>query len=71
MQCKEAAVRISIALFVLGPKEAAIEAPSELVDAEHPRLFVPFTFEDYRKLRLSTGLRAGEALADLVCKPSS
>ncbi|KAG6387256.1 hypothetical protein SASPL_152443 [Salvia splendens] len=71
VQCKEAAVRISIALFVLGPKGAAIEAPSELVDAEHPRLFVPFTFEDYRKLRLSTGLRAGEALADLLCKASS
>ncbi|KAL0406600.1 UNVERIFIED_CONTAM: 2-oxoglutarate-dependent dioxygenase DAO [Sesamum latifolium] len=63
VQCKEAAVRISIAFFVLGPKEAAIEAPSELVDMEQPRLFVPFTYEDYRKLRLSTGLRAGEALA--------
>ncbi|KAI3465954.1 hypothetical protein Pfo_022617 [Paulownia fortunei] len=63
VQCKEAAVRISIALFVLGPKEAAVEAPPELVDPEHPRLFVPFTVEDYRKLRLSTGLRAGEALA--------
>lgn len=66
MQCKEAAVRISIALFVLGPREAAVEAPPELVDAEHPRLFVPFTFEDFRKLRLSTGLRAGEALGKLL-----
>ncbi|KAK4387206.1 2-oxoglutarate-dependent dioxygenase DAO [Sesamum angolense] len=65
VQCKEAAVRISIAFFVLGPKEAAIEAPPELVDMEQPRLFVPFMFEDYRKLRLSTGLRAGEALAML------
>lgn len=65
VQCKEAAVRISIALFVLGPREAAVEVPPELVDAEHPRLFVPFTFEDYRKLRLSTGLRAGEALGNL------
>ncbi|KAL2247253.1 2-oxoglutarate-dependent dioxygenase DAO-like [Sesamum indicum] len=63
VQCKEAAIRISIAFFVLGPKEAAIEAPPELVDMEQPRLFVPFTYEDYRKLRLSTGLRAGEALA--------
>ncbi|XP_057796079.1 LOW QUALITY PROTEIN: 2-oxoglutarate-dependent dioxygenase DAO-like [Salvia miltiorrhiza] len=71
VQCKEEAVRISIALFVLGPKEAAIEAPLELVDAEHPRLFVPFTFEDYRKFRLSTGLRAGEALADLLRDASS
>ncbi|KAK4484605.1 hypothetical protein RD792_007192 [Penstemon davidsonii] len=64
VQCKEAAVRVSIALFVLGPKEVAVEAPPELVvDSECPRLYVPFTFEEYRKLRLSTGLRAGEALA--------
>lgn len=67
MICKEPGVRISIALFVLGPKEAKIEAPLELVDEAHPRLFVPFTFEEYRKLRLSTGLRAGEALANLLC----
>lgn len=71
VQCKEAAVRISIALFVLGPKEGTVEAPSELVETEHPRLFVPFMFEDYRKLRLSTGLRAGEALADLLLNTSS
>ncbi|KAK6154213.1 hypothetical protein DH2020_008461 [Rehmannia glutinosa] len=38
VQCKEAAVRISIALFVLGPKEAAVEAPPELVDASTPPL---------------------------------
>ncbi|KAL3821327.1 hypothetical protein ACJIZ3_007232 [Penstemon smallii] len=64
VQCKEAAVRVSIALFVLGPKEVAVEAPPELVvDSECPRLYVPFTFEEYRKLRLSAGLRAGEALA--------
>ncbi|KAK2970856.1 hypothetical protein RJ640_006519 [Escallonia rubra] len=58
VQCKEAKIRVSIALFVLGPKEAAVEAPAELVDSEHPRLYVPINFEDYRKLRLSTGLRA-------------
>ncbi|KAK2981664.1 hypothetical protein RJ640_000173 [Escallonia rubra] len=61
VQCKEAKIRVSIALFVLGPKEAAVEAPAELVDSEHPRLYVPINFEDYRKLRLSTGLRAGRA----------
>ncbi|KAM7492480.1 hypothetical protein LguiA_035401 [Lonicera macranthoides] len=63
VQCKEAAIRVSIALFVLGPKVETVEAPTELVDSEHPRLYVPFTFEDYRKLRLSTGMRAGEALS--------
>lgn len=61
VQCKEASLRYSIAAFLLGPMET-VEAPAELVDAEHPRLYAPFTFEDYRKLRLSTKLQAGEAL---------
>ena len=49
VQCKEASIRVSIASFFLGPKEAAVEAPPELVDSENPRQFVPFTYEDYRK----------------------
>ncbi|OWM68368.1 2-oxoglutarate-dependent dioxygenase DAO-like [Punica granatum] len=63
VQCKQAEVRISIATLLLGPKEEAIEAPEELVDSEHPRLYAPFTCEDYRKLRLSTKQHAGEVLA--------
>ncbi|KAK3034167.1 hypothetical protein RJ639_034307 [Escallonia herrerae] len=63
VQCKEATTRLSIASFLLGPKEATVEPPPELVDSEHPQLYVPFTYEDYRKLRLSTKLQAGEALA--------
>jgi isopenicillin N synthase-like dioxygenase len=62
VQCKEATIRVSIASFLLGPKEAAVEAPPQLVDSQHPRLYVPFTYEDYRKLRISTKLQAGEAL---------
>lgn len=62
VQCKEAAVRLSISSFLLGPREAAVEAPPELVDSEHPRLFVPFTYKDYRKIRLSTHLQCGETL---------
>lgn len=61
VQCKEATVRISIASFLLAGGEE-VEAPPELVDSEHPRLYVPFTYEDYRKLRLATKLQAGEAL---------
>ncbi|KAK2967151.1 hypothetical protein RJ640_026542 [Escallonia rubra] len=63
VQCKEATTRLSIASFLLGPKEATVEPPPELVDSEHPQLYVPFTYEDYRKLRFSTKLQAGEALA--------
>ncbi|KAK4773961.1 hypothetical protein SAY87_028980 [Trapa incisa] len=63
VQCKQAVVRVSIATFLLGPKEEAVEAPPELVDSEHPRLYVPFTYEEYRELRISTKQQAGEALA--------
>ncbi|XP_028799962.1 2-oxoglutarate-dependent dioxygenase DAO-like [Neltuma alba] len=64
VECKEASVRISIASFLLGPKEGDIEAPEELVDSDHhPRLFLPFSYEHYRKLRVSQKMHAGEALA--------
>ncbi|XP_038698591.1 2-oxoglutarate-dependent dioxygenase DAO-like [Tripterygium wilfordii] len=66
VKCKEATVRISIASFLLGPNEGSVEAPMELVDDQHPRLYVPFTWEDYRKLRLTTKHRAGESLADML-----
>ncbi|KAK9071493.1 hypothetical protein SSX86_010062 [Deinandra increscens subsp. villosa] len=62
VQCKEAKIRFSIASFLLGPRET-MEPPPELVDDDHPRLYVPTTYEDYRKMRLSTKLQAGEALA--------
>ncbi|RWR94416.1 2-oxoglutarate-dependent dioxygenase DAO-like protein isoform X2 [Cinnamomum micranthum f. kanehirae] len=62
VQCKEAVTRITIAVFLLGPVEDEVEAPPELVDADHRRIYLPFTYEGYRKRRLSTGLRAGEAL---------
>lgn len=60
--CKEARTRISIASFMLGPKEETVEAPMELVDSSHPRLFVPFTYQYYRNLRSSIKLVAGEVL---------
>ena len=67
VQCKEASTRVSIASFFLGPKEAAVEAPPELVDSENPRQFVPFTYEDYRKLILSINLHAGEWWSPPIC----
>ncbi|XP_024992540.1 2-oxoglutarate-dependent dioxygenase DAO-like [Cynara cardunculus var. scolymus] len=69
VQCKEATTRVSIASFLLGPTEA-IEPPPELMNADHPRVYVPTTYEDYRKLRLSTNLHAGEALALLQTQSS-
>ncbi|KAF7140344.1 hypothetical protein RHSIM_Rhsim06G0186000 [Rhododendron simsii] len=52
VQCYEGSIRVSIALFVLGPKDGALGAPEELVDSEHPRLYKPMNFEDYRMLRI-------------------
>ncbi|XP_050230666.2 2-oxoglutarate-dependent dioxygenase DAO-like [Mercurialis annua] len=62
VQCKEAAVRYSIASFLLGPKDSVVEAPPELLDFENPRLYIPFTFNDYREFRLKTKLITGQAL---------
>ncbi|XP_050230348.1 2-oxoglutarate-dependent dioxygenase DAO-like [Mercurialis annua] len=62
VQCKEATVRYSIASFLLGPKYSVVETPPELLDPQNPRLYIPFTFNDYRELRLKTKLIAGQAL---------
>ncbi|CAI9272164.1 unnamed protein product [Lactuca saligna] len=69
VQCKEAKIRVSIASFLLGPREA-VEPLPELVDDEHPRVYVATTYEEYRKLRFSTKLQAGEALALLYTSSS-
>ncbi|XP_076954142.1 2-oxoglutarate-dependent dioxygenase DAO-like [Bidens hawaiensis] len=68
VQCKETKLRVSIASFLLGPK-GAVEPLPEDVDDEHPRKYVPITYEDYRKLKFSTNLHAGEAL-ELLYTPS-
>ncbi|XP_051117699.1 2-oxoglutarate-dependent dioxygenase DAO-like [Andrographis paniculata] len=62
VMCKEAGIRVTIASFLLGPKETRIEAPPELIDLGHPRMFVPFTYEELRNLRVSDYLYSGEAL---------
>ncbi|XP_028799975.1 2-oxoglutarate-dependent dioxygenase DAO-like [Neltuma alba] len=71
VECKEASVRVSIASFLLGPKEEEVRAPQELLDSDdRPPLFLPFAYEYYKKLRLSKNMRAGEALA-LLHAPSN
>ncbi|KAL2348734.1 hypothetical protein Fmac_002734 [Flemingia macrophylla] len=62
VQCKEATIRFSIATFMLAPRNRNVEAPEELVDLDHPRLYQPFIYEDYRKLRVSKKMVTGEAL---------
>ncbi|GER33638.1 2-oxoglutarate (2OG) and Fe(II)-dependent oxygenase superfamily protein [Striga asiatica] len=62
VKCYKPARRITIALFVLPPKDGKVEVLSELVDCQNPPLYVPFDFEEYRKLRISTSSATGEAL---------
>ncbi|GJW63380.1 2-oxoglutarate-dependent dioxygenase DAO-like protein [Tanacetum coccineum] len=62
VMCTKANTRYSIALFVLGPNDNKVEAPTNLVDSEHPRLYVPIDVEEYRRVRLTTRLRTGGAL---------
>ncbi|KAJ8623541.1 hypothetical protein MRB53_032070 [Persea americana] len=62
VQCIEPGIRLTIAVFMLGPKEEMVEVPPELVDVDHPPLYLPFDYQDYRKRRISMGQVAGEAL---------
>ncbi|XP_047161176.1 2-oxoglutarate-dependent dioxygenase DAO-like isoform X1 [Vigna umbellata] len=62
VQCKEANKRFSIATFMLAPRNRNVEAPEELVNHDHPRLYRPFIYEDYRKLRFTNKMYIGEVL---------
>ena len=68
--CRKGVPRVTIPLFLQGPKDGMVEAPAELVDAEHPRLYETFNYENYRKLMISTNSYVGEALS-LFAKRSS
>ncbi|KMT08685.1 hypothetical protein BVRB_6g139590 [Beta vulgaris subsp. vulgaris] len=62
VECKGAGIRMSIATFLSPPPSKIIEAPSEFVDVEHPRLYAPVTYEELRRLRASKKLHCGEVL---------
>ncbi|KAE9586584.1 hypothetical protein Lal_00014326 [Lupinus albus] len=60
--CKEVNTRFSFGAFILASRNGSVDAPKELVDNEHPRLYHPFNYEDLRLFRISTGNRTGEVL---------
>jgi isopenicillin N synthase-like dioxygenase len=66
VRCVAPVPRISIAMFLLAPKDDGVSAPEAFVDVDHPRRYKAFNYDDYRRLRLSTGERAGEALARMA-----
>ncbi|CAJ1930746.1 unnamed protein product [Sphenostylis stenocarpa] len=62
VQCKDGNKRLSISTLILAPKNRNVEAPEELVDHHHPRLYHPFTYEDYRNVRASKKVSLTETL---------
>ncbi|KAI3828155.1 hypothetical protein L1987_02252 [Smallanthus sonchifolius] len=60
--CFEPKTRYSTVLFVLGPNDKKVEAPPELVDSEHPRLYVPIDIKEYRNARSAKRLHTGNTL---------
>lgn len=68
VQCIERKVRVSIGTFMGTPTDVAIQAPEELVDLQNPRLYVPFTSEEYRKLRRDKKIYTDEALSLLLAQ---
>lgn len=61
---KEVSVRVSIGSFMGGPLgDSTVEAPNELVDELHPRLYVPVRYGEYMTLRTTNKMHSGEALS--------
>ncbi|KAG0467269.1 hypothetical protein HPP92_018849 [Vanilla planifolia] len=60
--CTQAAPRVTIVFNVASPKDGVVEPHAALVDEEHPRLYRPLNFAEYRKLRDTTDSRDGSAL---------
>ena len=60
--CKETTTRFSFGAFMLAPRDGKVDAPMELVNPDHPRLYRPFRYEELRVFRITTGKRAGEVL---------
>ncbi|CAH9135087.1 unnamed protein product [Cuscuta epithymum] len=57
VMCKEPKMRLSIASFLLGPKDVAIEPPQELLASDPRRLYKPITYTELRKLRILNKLQ--------------
>ncbi|KZV24174.1 adventitious rooting related oxygenase family protein [Dorcoceras hygrometricum] len=69
VQCYKAAVRITIALFVLPAADDKVQVLPGLVDSDHRALYTPFDFDHYRSLRISTNSPTGEALEFFRSQP--
>ncbi|KAF5814697.1 putative gibberellin 3-beta-dioxygenase [Helianthus annuus] len=62
VRCLEPKVCYSIAFFMFGPTDTKVEAPSKLVDTDHPRLYVPFDYKEYKQVRTTKRAITGGAV---------
>ncbi|CAH8358526.1 unnamed protein product [Eruca vesicaria subsp. sativa] len=53
--------RYSTALFSSPKSEVIIDSPEELIDEEHPRVFKPFAYDDYRAFYITEAGRRTES----------
>ncbi|XP_020572989.1 2-oxoglutarate-dependent dioxygenase DAO-like [Phalaenopsis equestris] len=61
--CKKASQRFSIVLFMFPPENSMVEPQAAFIDSKHKRLYGTIDLPEYRKLRLSSKLTAGELLS--------
>ncbi|KAK9733230.1 hypothetical protein RND81_04G053000 [Saponaria officinalis] len=62
VQCKEAGMRLSIAVFLEPPKDTIIEPHPQFLKPNQPLRISPFTHKQLRNTRVAKNLHVGEAL---------
>ncbi|KAK9713370.1 hypothetical protein RND81_06G023300 [Saponaria officinalis] len=68
VECKDVGVRLSIATFITPSINEDIEVHPKFIDVDHPPKYVPFKYEELRRLRASNQFHCGEVIELLRCK---
>ncbi|KAK9713373.1 hypothetical protein RND81_06G023500 [Saponaria officinalis] len=68
VECKDVGIRLSIATFIKPSINEDIEVHSKFIDVDHPPKYVPFKYEELRRLRASNKFYCGQVLELLRCK---
>ncbi|PKU66030.1 1-aminocyclopropane-1-carboxylate oxidase like 7 [Dendrobium catenatum] len=58
--CKKVTTRFSIGLFLLAPRDGYIGTEPAFIDAEHPKLYQNFIYNEYRKQRNKCEYKIGD-----------
>ncbi|KAL9236052.1 hypothetical protein vseg_010761 [Gypsophila vaccaria] len=62
VQCKEAGIRVSVAIFLQPPQDKIIEPHPQFIKPDQPLRIVPFTYRQLRKTRAAKNMARGESL---------